>query len=155
MRKGDFQWAGFWLAGLLSLVLAVVKPLLASPWSWWRVLLPLWVMLWHNALYLAIGFIWLTWMGCGREGVDLRVRRHRKLDRYQFGSMVCALIFLDNVLRKMGGPGESVWWWLASGRQDVLLLSGGSMLACQFLFWSGIVAGRRTRKVDQCGARRQ
>jgi len=91
----------------------------------------------------------LTWKGCGREGDDLRVRRHRKLDRYQFGSMVCALIFLDNVLRKMGDPGETVLWRVASGRQDDLLLSGGSMLACQSLFWSGIVTGRKTRRVDQ------
>jgi len=37
---------------LLCLVLAVVKPLLVLPWLWWRVLLPLWVMLWHNAGYL-------------------------------------------------------------------------------------------------------
>ena len=44
MKKGEIQWAGFWLAGLLSLALAVVKPLLALPWSWWRVLLPLWVV---------------------------------------------------------------------------------------------------------------
>jgi len=39
----------------------------------------------------------------------------------------------------MGGPGESVWWWLASGRNDMLLLAGGSMLVCQIMFWSGIV----------------
>jgi len=142
VRKGDFQWAGFWLAGSLCLVLAVAKPLLGLPWSWWRVLLPFWVMLWHNALYLAVGFIWLTWMGCGREGDDLKVLRHRKLDRYQFGSIVCALIFVDNVLRKMGGPGESVWWWLASGRIEVILLSGGLMLACQFVFWSKVI-GRK------------
>jgi hypothetical protein len=155
VKKGEIQWAGLWLAGLLSLVLAVAKPLLALPWSWWRVLLPLWVMLWHNALYLAVGFIWLTWIGCGRESDDLRVRRHRKLDRYQLGSMVCAVIFVDNVLRKMSGPGDSVLWRLASGRTDVLLLSGGSMLACQFLFWSGIVTERKTRRVDQRGARRR
>jgi hypothetical protein len=55
--------------------------------------------------------------------------------------MACAPIFQDNVLRKMGGPGQSVWWWLASGRLEVILLYGGSPLTCQFLFWSGIVEG--------------
>ena len=106
-------------------------------------------------LYITVGLIWLTWMGCGREGDDLRVLRNQRLDRYQFGSMVCALIFLDNVLRKMGGPGESVWWWLASGRNEVILLSGGAMLTCQFLFWSGIVEGGDTRKADESGPRRR
>jgi hypothetical protein len=29
-------------------------------WSWWRVLLPFWVVLGHNILYVAIGFVWLS-----------------------------------------------------------------------------------------------
>jgi hypothetical protein len=36
---------------------------LALPWSWWRILLPLWAVLWHNGVQVAVGFIWLTWMG--------------------------------------------------------------------------------------------
>ena len=72
---------GFWLAGLLCLALAVVKLVLALPWSWRRVLVPLWVVLWHNAVYRAVGFIWLTWMGYGREGDDQRIRRRHRVDR--------------------------------------------------------------------------
>jgi len=98
------------------------------------------VVLWHNTVYIAVGFIWLTWMGCGREGDELRIRRRHRLDRYQLGSLVCAGIFLDNVLRRIDGP-ESDWWGLASGRNDVLVFSASLMLACQFLYWSGIVMG--------------
>jgi hypothetical protein len=43
---------------------------------------------------------------------------------------------------------ESDWWCLASGRNDVLVLSAGLMLACQFLYWSGIVMGAKTKAVD-------
>jgi hypothetical protein len=88
-------------------------------------------------------------MGSGREGDDLRIRQHHKLDQYQLGSLVCALIFLDNVLRKMGGPGESDWWWMASGRTEVILLSAAAMLTCQFLFWSGIVERTNTKRADE------
>jgi hypothetical protein len=84
VKEGELQWAGFYLAGLLCLVLMAVKLTLALPWSWWRILLPLWAVLLHNGVHIAIGFIWLTWMGCGREGDDLRIRRHHRLDRYQF-----------------------------------------------------------------------
>ena len=154
MQKGEIQWAGFWLAGLLCVVLAVVKLALALPWSWWRVLLPLGVVLWHNTVYIAVGFIWLAWKGCGREGDDLRIRRRHTVDRYQVGSLMCAAIFLDNVLRRIDGA-ESDWWWLASGRNDVLMLSAGLMLACQFLYWSGIVMGGHTKAVDQSGAHRR
>ena len=140
MKKGEIQGAGFWLAGLLCVVLAVVKLALALPWSWWRVWLPLGVVLWHNTAYIAVGFIWLAWKGCGREGDDLTIRRHHRVDRYQLGSLVCAAFFLDNVLRRIDGAGSD-WWWLASGRNDVLVLSGGLMLVCQLLYWSGIVTG--------------
>jgi hypothetical protein len=146
VQEGEPQWAGFNVAGLLCLVLLGLKLKLALPWSWWRVLLPLWVVLWHNGVYIAVGFLWLTWIGYGREGDDPRIGPHHGLDRYQLGSLVCALILLDNVLRKIGGPGESDWWWMASGKTEVILLSAGAMLTCQFRFWSGVVDRSNTRR---------
>ena len=97
MKEAEPQWAGFNVAGLLCLLLMVLKLKLALLWSWWRVLLPLWAVLWHNGVYIATGFLWLTRMGHGGEGDDLRIRPHHGLDRYQLGSLVCALIFLDNI----------------------------------------------------------
>jgi hypothetical protein len=94
-------------------------------------------------------------MGSGRERDDLRIRAHPGFDRYQLGSLVCALILLDNVLRKMGGPGESDWWWLASGRTEVILLSAGAMLACHFRFWSGMVERSNERRADERGTPRR
>src|SRR5262245_26054609 len=80
VKEGELEWAGFNMAGLLCLVLMVLKLELALRWSWWRVLLPLWVVLWQNAVHIAVGFLWLTWMRCGREGDDLRIREHHGLD---------------------------------------------------------------------------
>ena len=57
---GSFKPAGFCWAGLLCLVTTVLKLTGEAQWSWWRVLLPLWVFLGHNILYVAIGFVWLT-----------------------------------------------------------------------------------------------
>ena len=98
MKEAEPQRAGFNVAVVLCLLLMVLKLKLALLWSWWRVLLPLWVVLWHNGVYMAVGLLWLTWMGHGREGDDLRIRPHHGLDRYQLGSLVCTLIFLDNIL---------------------------------------------------------
>jgi len=41
----QIQTTGFYLAGFLSLVLAVLKLRAIVDWSWWRVMLPLWVFL--------------------------------------------------------------------------------------------------------------
>jgi len=117
VRKGEFQWAGFWLAGLLCLALTAAKLALAMPWSWWRILLPLWVVVLQNSVHVAAGFIWLTWRRSGRGGDGLTISHDRRLDRYQFGSMLCALVFMDNVLRSGG--------WAARGNQS----GGGSRRA--------------------------
>src|SRR3982751_5853348 len=53
------QTAGFFGSGFLCLLCAVLKLTVAGHWSWWRVLLPLWAVLGHNTLYLAVGFVWL------------------------------------------------------------------------------------------------
>jgi hypothetical protein len=55
--RQQIQMLGFYLAGFLCLVLAVLK--LTIEVHWWRVLLPLWVVLGHNALYITVGLVWL------------------------------------------------------------------------------------------------
>lgn len=51
---------GIYLAGLACLALAVLKLTGEGHWSWWPVLLPVWVILGQNALYIAVGFAWLS-----------------------------------------------------------------------------------------------
>ena len=53
------ELAGFWLSGLVCVVLAVLKLTVEAQWSWWRVSLPLWAVLGHNILYIILGFVWL------------------------------------------------------------------------------------------------
>ena len=69
MRVGQqpIQLSGFYLAGLLCVGLAVVKLTAEGHWSWWRVLLPIWVILGHNALYILVGFIWLSFVDHGDD----------------------------------------------------------------------------------------
>jgi hypothetical protein len=89
VKKGESQWAGFWLAALLCLVLAVVKLALALLWSLWRVLLPLWMMLWHNGVYMAVGFHVVDVDGdAGGKAITSGFGQHPKLDRYQSGTRV-------------------------------------------------------------------
>jgi hypothetical protein len=57
--------------------------------------------------------------------------------------MVCSLIFMDNLLRKMGATGESFWFWLVSGTTEVIFLSGVLTVVCQFLFRSTVVRRKK------------
>ena len=93
---GSFEPAGFCWAGFLCLMLAFLKVAGEAHWSWWRVLLPFWVVLGHNILYVAIGFIWLSFAddGAAEEAVVLVQREmesERSVSEYTaiFGRPVC------------------------------------------------------------------
>ena len=62
IARQPIQGPSVYLAGLLRVGLAVVKLTAEGHWFWWRVLLPLWVVLGHNALYISVGFIWLAFV---------------------------------------------------------------------------------------------
>src|SRR4029453_1897357 len=67
-RAGNpIQTTGFFLSGFLSLALAVLKLTTMVDWTWWRVMLPLWVFLGHNAVYLLVGFICLFFARYGED----------------------------------------------------------------------------------------
>ena len=137
----QIQTTGFYLSGFLSLALAALKLTAIVDWSWWRVLLPLWVFLGHNAAYLLVGFICLFFARYGeeQEEEEQSIDETNLLRSYNLASMLFVLIFVDNLLRWMGG-GDSNWFWLCSGKLEILVLFGVLSLAAQFLYWAGIVA---------------
>jgi len=62
--------------------------------------------------------------------------------------MLCFLIFADNLLGRIEGHEETVWFWLRSGRWKLIFASGVLGVVCQLLFWS-ISAIARTYKPDK------
>jgi len=145
--RPQIQVLGFYLAGFLCLVLAVLKLTIEGHWSWWRVLLPLCVVLGHNALYITVGFVWLFFADDGAAGKEVTIRQDDGPYSYQLAAMLCFLIFADNLLGRIEGPGETMWFWLRSGRWELIFVSGVLSVVCQLMFWSGIVLTgiRRTR----------
>ena len=141
---GSFEPVGFYWAGFLCLVLAVLKLSGEAHWSWWRVLLPLWVVLGHNILYVAIGFVWLSFTDDGEE--EVTIRQGDGGYGYQVAALVCFVVFADNVLRRMEGQQEQLFLWVSSGRWETIVVFGILSVIMQLLFWSKIVVpgNRRT-----------
>jgi hypothetical protein len=61
-QEHPIQAMGFWMFGVLSVVLAVLKLTVAGYWSWYRVMLPFLAFLGHNAVYLLAGFLCFCWL---------------------------------------------------------------------------------------------
>jgi len=62
-------------------------------------------------------------------------------------TLLCFLIFLDNLLKQIEGPRDTVWFGFSSGRWGLILVFGVLSVLCQLLFWSDVVrmADRGTR----------
>src|SRR5215475_15143171 len=115
------ELAGFWWSGLVCLILAVLKLTVEAHWSWWRVLLPLWAVLGHNSLYIIVGFVWLSFADGGITEEEVTIRQGHGGYRYQLAALVCFVIFADNVLRRIEGSGETIWFCVSSGRWELII----------------------------------
>ena len=144
---GSFEPAGFCWAGLLCVVLAVLKLTAEAHWSWWRVLLPLWVVLGHNILYVAVGFVWLSLADDSAAAEAITIRPGDGGYGYQIAALVCFVVFADNLLRRIEGLGENMLW-VSSGRWELIVVSGTLSVLMQLLFWSEVVdpGTRRTHR---------
>ena len=137
---GSFEPVGFYWAGFLCLVLAVLKLTGETHWSWWRVLLPFWVVLGHNILYVAVGFVWLSFTDDGEE--EVTIRQGDGGYGYQVAALMCFVVFADNVLRRMEGQQEQLFLWVSSGEWETIVVFGMLTVIMQLLFWSKIVGSR-------------
>ena len=140
----SLELAGFWLSGLVCLVLAVLKLTVAVHWSWWRVSLPLWAVLGHNILYIILGFVWLS---LADDSAAITIRPGDGGYGYQIAALVCFVVFADNLLRRIEGSGENMLW-VSSGRWELIVVSGTLSVLMQLLFWSEAVdpGTRRTHR---------
>ena len=138
--------AGFYRSGFLCLILAILKLRLEAHWSWWRVLLPFWAVLGHNILYITVGFVWLSFADDGTAEEEVTIRQGHGGYRYQLAALVCFVIFADNVLRRIVEPAETMWFWVSSGRWELIIVFGILSVVLHLLFWSEVV-GRRNRRI--------
>jgi hypothetical protein len=97
------------------------------------------VVLGHNLLYVTVGFVWIFLAEYGTTEEEATIRQDHDSYGNQLGAMLCFLIFLDNLLKRIEGPGDTVWFWLSSGRWELILVFGVLSVVCQLLFWSGVV----------------
>ena len=102
------QTAGFWIFGLISMVLAVLKWTVAPHWSWWRVMLPLLAYLGHNALYILTALICFRWLK--HEEEESTTADEHARNSYNIVGLLFFFLFLDNLFRHIERQGWGGFW---------------------------------------------
>ena len=140
--------AGFYWSGFLCLILAILKLRLEAHWSWWRVLLPFWAVFGPQHPVHNRGIRLARFRDDGTAEEEVTIRQGHGGYRYQLAALVCFVIFADNVLRRIEGSGETIWFWVSSGRWELIIVFGILSVVLQLLFWSEVV-GRRNRRIHE------
>ena len=96
------------------------------------------MVLGHNALYITVGFAWLFFADDGAAEDAVTIRQDDGPYGYQLAGMLCFLIFIDNLLRRIDGREEMMWFGVSAGKWEPILVSGVLCLLCDLLFWSRI-----------------
>src|SRR5258708_29945380 len=118
-RESPIATKGFWVFGVVSLVLVVVKLTVAGHWSWWRVMLPALAFLGNNALYMVVGFLCLFWVRYAEDEDESVMVRMMSRERYNLAALIFLFLFLDNLLRRIEG-GSWTGFWPCSGRLEAV-----------------------------------
>ena len=100
---------------------------------------------------MLVGFIGLFFVKYGEEGgeEESTIVETNILTSYQLGGMLCFLIFMDNLLRWMERGGNSAWFWLCSGKLEVVFSFGLFSFLAQFLYWSEIVGELKEQQAER------
>jgi hypothetical protein len=135
---------GFFLFGVLTLIMAILKLTVITDWSWWRVSLPIVIFVGFNMVYILVGFIYLSLVnireGSPEDETAFPEDHHQDHHRipHDWISLLLFALFADNLVRWWEGAEGSYWFWLLSGQIEAVLIFAGLSVADLFLYWSRI-----------------
>ena len=135
----EIQTTGFFVFGVLTLIVALLELAVFSDWSWWRVSLPILIFVGFNIAYIVTGFGYLSFAEArerpSRDEVNPLGQHHGPL---YWSSMLFFAAFADNLVRYLEGTEDSFWFWGLSGRLEAVFIFGSLSIVGLFLYWSAI-----------------
>ncbi len=148
--RGDsgISLTGLYVCGVIAVVMLVLKLSVIDTWSWWRVLLPLGLFVGFNATNIVVAFTYLSFANIPERPNrdEAEVLESHELNAHNLAAMLFFGVFGDNVVRWIEGSETSHWFWLLSGKGEVLAVFGVLSMLALFSYWSRL--GRALRESD-------
>jgi len=138
--ESGISFTGLYICGVISLVMLVLKLSVMESWSWWRVILPVGLIVGFNVTNMVVAFIYLTFAHI-RERPDrdeAEILEPHTINAHYVAAMLFFIVFSDNVVRWIDGSETSYWFWLFSGDVEVLALFGALSVLALFSYWSNL-----------------
>jgi len=148
--RGDsgISLTGLYVCGVIAVVMLALKLSVIDTWSWWRVLLPLGLFVGFNVTNIVVAFTYLSFANIPvrPDGDEDEVLEPHELDAHNLAAMLFFGVFGDNVVRWIEGSETSHWFWLFSGKGEVLAVFGVLSVLALFSYWPRL--GRALKESD-------
>ena len=122
--ESGISFTGFYICGVISLVMLVLKLSVMEAWSWWRVMLPVGLILGFTVTNMVVAFIYLSFAHIPErpDCDEAEVLETHEINVHYVAAMLFFVVFGDNVVRWIDGSERSYWFWLFPGKVEVLAL---------------------------------
>ena len=138
--ESGISFTGLYIGGAISFVMLVLKLSVIDTWSWWRVLLPFGLFVGFNVTNIVVAFIYLSFAHIPErpDGDEAEVLESHTINAHYVAAMLFFVVFGDNMVRWIEGSETSYWFWLFSGKGEVLTIFGSLSVLALFAYWSRI-----------------
>ena len=146
--ESGISLSGLCVCGAIAFVMLVLKISVIDTWSWWRVLLPLGLLVGFNVTNVVVAFIYLSFADIPERpgGDEAEVLEPHTINAHYVAAMLFFVVFGDNVVRWIEGSETSHWFWLLSGKGEAIAVFGVLSVLALFSYWSRL--GRALRESD-------
>jgi len=146
--ESGISLSGLYVCGAVAFVMLVLKISVIDTWSWWRVLLPLGLLVGFNVTNVVVAFIYLSFADIPERpgGDEADVLEPHTINAHYVAAMLFFVVFGDNVVRWIEGSETSHWFWLLSGKGEAIAVFGVLSVLTLFSYWSRL--GRALREAD-------
>jgi hypothetical protein len=136
--ESGISLAGLYVCGAITLVMLVLKLSVIDTWSWWRVMLPLGLIVGFNVTNMVVAFIYLSFAHIPErpDGDEAEVLEPHTVNAHYDAAMLFFVVFGDNLVRWIEGSEASYWFWLFSGKIESLAVFGALSVVALFSYWS-------------------
>jgi len=146
--ESGISLTGLCMCGAIAFVMLALKLSVIDTWSWWRVLLPLGLIVGFTLTNIVVAFIYLSFAHIPErpDGDEADVLEPHTINVHYVMAMLFFIVFGDNVVRWIEGSATSHWFWLLSGKGEALAVFGTLSVLALFAHWSRL--GRALKDVD-------